>query len=144
MNKFKEEWIHQAYLTSEIDMLYHEVAVKLGVSDSILNILYIMCVVGDRCTQIEICRLSGISRQTINSAIHKLQKEGIIYLEPGDGRSTLVCLTDKGRQLIEEKAYPLIKMEQEIFNGWDKEERETYLRLMQRFRDEMKEKVSKL
>ena len=62
------------YLAGEINALYHEAAVKTGVSDSVQNILYVICEKGDRCLQSEISKLTGISRQTINSAIHKLEK----------------------------------------------------------------------
>ena len=65
------------YLAGEINALYHEAAVKTGISDSVQNILYVLCEKGGKCLQSEISRLTGISRQTINSAIRKLEKEGI-------------------------------------------------------------------
>ena len=86
------------YLAGEINALYHEAAVKMGVSDSTMNILYVLCEKGDACLQSEISKLTGISRQTINSAIRKLEKDGIIYLKQGEGRNTIVCLTEKGKQ----------------------------------------------
>ena len=68
------------YLSGEINALYHEAAVKMGVSDSVQNILYVICEKGTQCLQSEISKLTGISRQTINSAIRSLEKEDIIYL----------------------------------------------------------------
>ena len=76
------------HLAGEINSLYHEAAVKMGISDSVMNILYVICEKGDRCLQSEISRLTGISRQTINSAIRKLEKDGIVYLKQGQGRNT--------------------------------------------------------
>ena len=73
------------HLAGEINALYHEAAVKMGMSDSIQNILYVVCEKGDVCQQSDISKLTGISRQTINSAIRKLEKENIVYLEPGVG-----------------------------------------------------------
>ena len=75
------------YLAGEINALYHEAAVKMGISDSIQNILYVLCEKGGKCLQSEISKLTGISRQTINSAIRKLEKEEIVYLEQGKGRN---------------------------------------------------------
>ena len=75
------------YLAGEINALYHEAAVKMGLSDSVQNILYVLCDQGSRCSQSEIGRLTGISRQTINSAIRKLERDGIVYLEQGQGRN---------------------------------------------------------
>ena len=34
------------YLAGEINSLYHEAAVKMGVSDSVMNILYVVCEMG--------------------------------------------------------------------------------------------------
>lgn len=50
------------YLAGEINSLYHEAAVKMGVSDSVMNILYVVCEKGNRCLQSEISKLTGISR----------------------------------------------------------------------------------
>ena len=59
------------YLAGEINALYHEAAVKTGISDSVQNILYVLCEKDGQCLQSEISKLTGISRQTINSAIHQ-------------------------------------------------------------------------
>ena len=69
------------YFAGEINALYHEAAVKMGISDSVQNILYVLCEKGGQCLQSKISKLTGISRQTINSAIRKLEKEEIVYLE---------------------------------------------------------------
>lgn len=74
------------YLTNEIDGAYHEAALKLGLSDSGMMILYTICNNGDTCLLNDITRLSGISKQTINSALRKLENEGIVYLENFSGR----------------------------------------------------------
>lgn len=129
------------YLYSEIDALYHKAAVKLGISDSEQKIIYTLCIVGNRCSQSEICRLSGVSRQTINSAIRKLEKCGIIYLEPGQGKNTLVCLTEKGKSFSKEKAYPIITLENEIFASWTENERYEYLRLTEKYLNDMKKRM---
>ena len=65
----------------------------MGVSDRVQNILYVICEKGTQCLQSEISKLTGISRQTINSAIRKLEKEDIIYLEQGRGPTACaVCM----------------------------------------------------
>ena len=85
------------YLAGEINALYHEAAVKMGVSDSVQNILYVLCEKDGRCLQSEVSKLTGISRQTINSAIRNLEKEGIVFLEPGKGRNTPVPDGKRGK-----------------------------------------------
>lgn len=62
-------------------------------------ILYTICDNGESCLLQEISRRSGVSKQTINSAIRKLEKEGIVYLESVGAKNKNVCLTDEGKQL---------------------------------------------
>lgn len=126
------------YLAGEINALYHEAAVKTGISDSVQNILYVLCERGNRCLQSEISKLTGISRQTINSAIHKLQKDGIVRLEQGKGRNTIICLTEKGEKFASDKIYPLYEIENKIWNEWTPDEQQQYLTLTQKYRDGLK------
>ncbi len=126
------------HLNGEINSLYHEAALKIGVSDSAFDILYVICENGDRCLQSEVFRLTGTSRQTINSAIRKLEKDGIVYLEPGEGRNTIVCLTDKGKKFLTEKFYPLFEIENKIWSEWTADEQQQYIVLTQKYRDALK------
>lgn len=116
----------------------------MGVSDSVQNILYVLCEKENRCLQSEISKLTGISRQTINSAIRKLEKDGIITLEPGKGRNTVVCLTEKGERYAAKKIAPLFQMENAIWNEWTTEEQQQYLLLTQKYRDALKTRIRKL
>ena len=126
------------YLTGEINSLYHEAAVKMGISDSVQNILYVLCEKDGQCLQSEISKLTGISRQTINSAIRKLEKEEIVYLEQGKGRNTILRLTEKGKIFSSEKITPLHEIENKIWNDWTEEERQQYLTLTKKYRDGLK------
>ncbi len=132
------------YLMSEIDGLYHEVAFKAGISDSVQRILYVVYYEKYRCLQSDIYKQSGVSRQTINSAIRRLEQDGIVRLEQGKGRNTVVCLTDEGIRFAKEKIEPLYRIEQEIFGSWSSEEMALYLNLTERYRDGLKEKLNKL
>ena len=123
------------YLSGEINALYHEAAVKTGISDSVQNILYVICGKGTQCLQSEISKLTGISRQTINSAVRKLERDGIVRLEQGKGRNTVVCLTEEGKRFAAEKISPLFEIEEKIWGEWTAEERQQYLRLTKKYRD---------
>ena len=69
----------------ELDDLYHEVALGIGMSDGELSALYAMSFLGDGCLQRDICREVYVSKQTINSAVRKLERKGILYLEEKKG-----------------------------------------------------------
>ena len=128
------------HLAGEIDAVYHEISLNLGLSDSAMKILYTICDNGDSCLLQEISRRSGVSKQTINSAIRKLEKEGIVYLKSVGAKNKNVCLTDKGKQLAKHTAIRLIKMENDIFASWEKNDVEKYLELTERFLTSLKEK----
>ena len=126
------------YLAGEINALYHEAAVKAGISDSIQNILYVICENGTSCLQSEISKLTGISRQTINSALRTLEKEDIVNLKPGTGRNRIVGLNRKGEKYASEKIKPLLEIENMIWQEWTPEEQREYLRLTEKYRDALK------
>ena len=129
------------YLAGEINALYHEAAVKAGLSDSVQNILYVLCEKEGQCLQSEISRLTGISRQTINSAVHRLEKDGIVYLKQGQGRNTLLGLTEKGKEFASKTIYPLFEIENKIWNEWTTEEQQQYLDLTKKYRDGLKKYI---
>ena len=133
-----------SYLTSEIEAAYHEAALKCGLSVSAMRILYVICLHGEECLLSTVVALSGISKQTINSALRKLEREGILYLENTDGRKKRVCLTKKGKEAVQHSALRVIKIENEILNAWTPDERTAYMTLTEKFLFSFKEKTKEL
>ena len=109
-----------------------------------MRILYTLCIAGDRCPLCDVARLSGSSRQTIHSAAKKLVQEGIVSLEAKNGRDKLICLTEKGSALTKATAQRVIEIENAIFDGWEKEERKQYFRLLSKYLNDLKVRVEKL
>ena len=132
------------YLQSEMNAAYHEAAVKLGMSDSTVQILYAVCNSGDSCLLSDICKMMGTSKQTINSALRKLEGEGLVYLEFSGGRKKRVRLTDRGRELAEGTVVRLIEAENSILEDWSREEVEQYLRLSRKYLESLREKILEL
>ena len=132
------------HLIGEIDAVYHEIAWKLGLSDSVFEILYTICNYGDSCMLKDIGRNCGLSKQTINSALRKLEKEGIVYLEAVDSRHKKVCLTEEGRSLTRRTAESVIEAENQILASWPQEDVETYIALIRRYLLALQEKAKNL
>ncbi len=132
------------YLAMETEAVYHDASVKLGLSDSISLILYTICNNDGICLLGDICRLAGMKKQTLNSAIRKLEAEEIVYLKAADGKKKYVCLTEKGKMLSEKTVLKLIRIENEILESWTEEERETYVRLAEKYLKSFKEKIKNL
>lgn len=132
------------YLTSEIDGVYHKAALKLGLSDSEMMILYAICNEGDSCLLHNICKCSGASRQTINSGLRKLEKSDMVYLEACGGRKKRVCLTEQGKELVQRTVVRVIQAENDILDSWLEEERETYLELTWKYLEAFRNKAKEL
>ena len=75
------------HLLGEIDGAYHEASLKLGMSDSVSKILYTICNAGGSCLLNDICKQTGLSKQTVNSAIRNLEADEIIYLKAVNGKA---------------------------------------------------------
>ena len=108
------------------------------------NILYVLCDQGNQALQSEICSISGISRQTINSALSKLEQQGLVRVEPDTGRNTMVFLTEEGQKFAAEKVAPLFQIENKIWSEWTAAEQQQYLELTQKNRDSLKKKLKEL
>lgn len=132
------------HLHGEIEATYHDSSLKFGISDSVSKILYTICSCGDSFLLNDICRNTGLSKQTVNSAIRNLERSGNVYLEAVDGKSKRICLTEKGKRLAANTAFRLIEIENDIFDSWSEDDVQKYLELTERFLISLKEKVGQL
>ncbi len=144
MNPVSEEIKQFNYLTSEIDAVYHKAALKFGLSDSAMMILYAVCSNGESSPLSNIYKLFGVRKQTINSALRKLEAEGIVYLELFQGKKKNICLTERGKRLAENTAVRLLKAESDILNSWSKSEWEQYVELTKRYLTAFQDKIEEL
>lgn len=88
MNSSHVNEIHRInYLTSEMESLYHQASLKLGITDSVSIVLYTIYDAGDGCLLSDVYKKSGIRKQTVNSAIRGLEAEQILYLQQYTGRA---------------------------------------------------------
>ena len=132
------------YLHSEINNVFHEMSQQMGLSDSVSCILYTICNLGDSCMLTDIINMTGIPKQTVNSALRKMEGDGYLQLETTQTRRKKVVLTEAGKLLAQNTAKQMIRMENEIYASWTEEERQLHLALTQRYLDQLKEKAKEL
>ena len=132
------------YLSNGLEALYHQSSLKFGITDSVSIVLYTIYDSGNECLLTDIYKESGISKQTINSAIRTLEADGILYLEQHNGRAKKVILTDKGRDYVQKTAARLYQAEMDAFDTWTDEEVSTYIRLMEKYVDCFRQQIEKL
>ena len=119
-------------------------SVKMGLADSEMQILYSVHMAEGKLYPSEIARLCGMSRQTVASALRSLEREGILYLETGAGRSRPVRLTQAGEELCRERVAPVATAEEAIWNGWTEADRDAYLRLSRQYLEDLRARVEAL
>lgn len=132
------------YLSSELESLYHQSSLKLGITDSVSVVLYSIYDAGSECLLSDICKNSGISKQTINSAIRSLEADDILHLVQHTGRTKKVVLTEKGKDYVQQTAAKLYQAEQDAFDSWSEEEISTYIALMEKYNDCFRHQIEKL
>ena len=107
----------------EFNDIYHEVASRLGLSNSAFDIFYAICELGDGCLQ---------------------EREGYLTLKHGKGRSMHIYLTERGKDMLKKVIYPVIEVENDSFKGLADEESELLLRLLEKYNVELKHGFEKL
>ncbi len=145
MNPIYAEKIHRInYLMAETEALYHQAAQKLGMADSNLRVLYALHDSGGACPLTELCRRSGCTKQTVNSALRGLEKEGIICLTPYRGRSKLVQWTETGRDYADRTVARLFAAEVAAFSNWSEPEMDAHIQFLARYLEDFRAQLPAL
>lgn len=132
------------YLNAELDALYHHASLKLGLTDSASIVLYTIYDNGEDCLLSDIYKQSGVSKQTVNSAIRNLEKKHIIYLEQHSGKAKKVVLTDTGKEYVQKTTARLFDAEAAAFATWTEEEINAHIGFMEKYIHSFHEQVEKL
>ena len=117
----------------KLDDIYRSAAKECGMAECAFWILYTLRVEEKSFTQAELCEFLAEPKQTVNSALRKLETEDILFLKQHTGRAKKVCLTEKGREYTRQTAGRLFEAEGRAFDTWTTEEINTYLRLMEKY-----------
>ena len=118
----------------ENDEVYRCAAKTLGISDCSLWILYTLRTEQKAITQKEICEAFYYPKQTVNSALKKLENEGYIALtEMKDRRSKKITLTESGKKLAARTADKLIEAEPAAMSEPTDEEQKRFIELFRKY-----------
>lgn len=131
-------------LFKEMTDIYHNIALKLELSESALLILYAIVDLGDGCTQKDISEMYYMSKQTINTSVKNLEKSGYIKFKQDKGNNKQIFLMLSGKKLAEKKITPVINVENNVFADMLPEERQELLKITKKYVDLLKEKADAL
>ncbi len=142
--KVSKDMLRCNHLCSETDAVYHSFSRAMGLSDSEMQILYTVYANGGAILLRDIRISCGMSKQTANSALRKLEKSGDVYLETANSKSKRLYLTEKGFAFCEKTVARIIKAENDILASWSQEDVEEYIRLTERFVNDLKIKAKEI
>ena len=134
-----EELTFQQFITEvnrtykEEEDFYRRLARRSGLSDAAFWVLYSIETAPGPVTQTDIGSTLMLSKQTINSSIRKLAQDGYITLKHGKGRQMHIFLTDTGIELVKERIFPVIEIENKVFDSMAEEESRELLRLSRKY-----------
>lgn len=133
-------------LHKKMNVLYHDYAKSVGLSDAAFWLLYSLYEHGQPCTQKDLCSAWFYAPQTINSALKGLAEQGIISLEltPKSRKNKQIIFTEAGKTLIEEKIVPLIHAEEQSFERLEEQERNQLLAITQKHIEVLEKEIAKI
>lgn len=130
----------------EIDLVYHQYARKIGLSDTALWLLICIAEHEDAVTQRDLCAEWFFAPQTLNSALHNLQKHGLLVLEstPDNRKNKRIRLSDAGICFVQRSILPLMQAESAAFSALQAQDRAFLLSSTQKHIDLLKAQISHL
>ena len=97
-------------------------------------------------TQSVIAQVMSMSRQTVNSAIKKLEKQGYLRLEAvsGDRRNKILSFTEEGETFVKRTVDRVLSLEHQVFENLEVEEQEQITQILRKYTRFMREGAEKI
>lgn len=132
-------------IMKENDELYRDAARKFGLSECAFWILYYLRTEYGEPTQSGIGASFYLPKQSINSALKKLEAEGIIGLVTGENRRTKgLALTAKGEKLCAETVDHTIEAEKAALGSLSEKDQEEFMNIFYRYTEQFKKNMQKI
>ena len=130
-------------LYKENSAIYHDFCSRFGLSDSTFWILYTLRAEEPPVTQSDICIALFQPRQTVNSSLKKLEREGLLTLSgEGGRRGKPVSLTPRGLELAAKTVDRVIASEQQALLDLSPDEQKQFLSSMRRYNTTLSARMS--
>ena len=130
----------------EMNIIYHRLARHYRLSDSVFWVLYLLGEARGPMPQTKLCSALFLSKQTVNSALKKLESRANLIIDTmsGDRRNKQLSLTAGGEELLRLAVEPTLSMEERAFLRLTPEERRTFLDLSHRYLNAIREEAEPL
>lgn len=133
-------------LHKKMNVLYHDYAKSVGLSDAAFWLLYSLYEHGQPCTQKDLCSAWFYAPQTINSALKNLEEKGMITLALmfESRKNKQVLFTETGKELVEQKIIPMVQAEERSFERLEEWEREQLLSITRKHIEILEEEINRI
>ncbi len=132
-------------IIKENDEIYRHLAKNFHMPECTFWILYTLRTAHAPLTQSELCKILYEPKQTVNSALKKLEAEGFLSLAVGsDRRSKTITLTDKGQTLAGQTVDLVISAEKHSLLSLEETEQDLFLQLFHKYTDALKQQITEL
>ena len=132
-------------IIKENDNIYRDISKRLGLPECTFWILYVLRTGMGQVTQTDVCKALYQPKQTINSALKRLEDGGYIELiYDGDHRSKKIYLTSKGVTLSEKTAYKVILAEHDALAELTEIEQRQFITLFHKYTDALRAHISEI
>lgn len=128
------------------DEAYRAAAHRFNMPECALWILYSLLIADGPLTQKDLCERMLQPKQSINTALKKLEQDGCVALTASgsDRRSKLVGLTEKGRVLAESTAGRIVAAEMRVFGRMEPSERGAFITLYEKYTGLLREEMQRM
>lgn len=132
-------------IQKEQESIYHHAAVRFGISDTVMWILYNIYESKEIYTQQELCKKCFYPKQTVNTAVANLVKNGYVRLEmiPGTRNQKKILLTQAGIELAQNTTEYVKAAELRAYGKLSKEELRMLLDVNQKLTSYLREEMEK-
>lgn len=127
-----------------VDESYRNIAKRYGVSEASFWTLYTLRMEPGNITQSDVCNVLYQPKQTVNSALKKLEGEGYITLTPAGAHTKNIALTESGIKLCERTVDKVIEAECDALKEMTDDEAENLIALQGAYSILLKNKLNNL
>lgn len=127
----------------ELAAVYRGIAGEFGISDNEFWVWYALLTLKGDFSQLDICEMWSLPKQTVNSIVSNLQKKDYIFLEAvhGAGKRKAIRLTEEGRRFGEAVVKKVYWAEYLTCEKMTESERETGIALLGKYIALLKESL---
>ena len=127
-----------------VDDCYRNIAKRHGLSEAAFWTLYTLRMEPESITQSDVCTVLYQPKQTVNSALKKLESKGYITLTPTGAHTKNIALTESGTQLCEKTVDKVIKAECDALGEMSDEDIETMTALHKMYSILLKNQINNI